>query len=145
MADWGVRDMAAALPTNSSGLGGDSVDRGITKEETPAALEALTKTPQEHGWVAKQAYDYAVYSKSNKELAADRTGVVQGEGEGGQEPEADVGVGGVGGLRLGEWASNAQIYEWNDDFGDVGPKFPELEKQLFGSENHVKAGIKFSE
>jgi ATP-dependent RNA helicase DDX3X len=38
----------------------------------------------------------------------------------------------------------AAIYEWNDEYGDVGPRFEELEKQLFGSENHVKTGINFS-
>ena len=37
----------------------------------------------------------------------------------------------------------AAVYEWNDEYGDVGPRFEELEKQLFGAENHVRAGINF--
>lgn len=37
----------------------------------------------------------------------------------------------------------AAVYEWNDEYGDVGPRFEELEKQLFGAKNHVRAGINF--
>lgn len=82
------------------------------------------KNPQEHGWVAKTDYDYTTYMKSTKELAEAQASAEQG-------------------VDVGAWASNAAIYEWDDDFGDVGPRHPELEKQLFGSENHVRIGIKF--
>jgi hypothetical protein len=34
----------------------------------------------------------------------------------------------------GNWAGNAQIYEWDGEQGDVGPEVPELEKILFGKE-----------
>lgn len=30
------------------------------------------------------------------------------------------------------WEGNAAIYEWNDEYGEVGPKHPELEVMLFG-------------
>lgn len=40
-------------------------------------------------------------------------------------------------------ALQAAVYEWNDEFGDVGPRFEELENQLFGAENHVRAGVNF--
>jgi ATP-dependent RNA helicase DDX3X len=43
----------------------------------------------------------------------------------------------------GDWAGKGALYEWKDDYGDVGPRFEALEKQLFHSEYHVRTGIKF--
>ncbi|KAJ6111995.1 hypothetical protein N7523_008056 [Penicillium sp. IBT 18751x] len=40
-----------------------------------------------------------------------------------------------------EWACNAKCYEWNGEFGDVGPKNEELEKQLFNADNMTRAGL----
>ena len=42
------------------------------------------------------------------------------------------------------WASNAVKYEWNDEFGDVGPPHPELEKQLFRDRYINRAGAKMT-
>lgn len=83
------------------------------------------KNPQEVGWVEKQAYDYDTYNKSTKELF-------------------DANAGG-GGVENGDWASNAVKYEWKDEFGDVGERYPELEKILFGGEHHTRSGIDFSQ
>ncbi|MCJ1416330.1 hypothetical protein MMC32_002665 [Xylographa parallela] len=38
------------------------------------------------------------------------------------------------------WASNAVRYEWDDEFGDVGPRHPELEKQLYRDQYTNRAG-----
>ncbi|CAE7207608.1 ATP-dependent RNA helicase DED1 [Pyrenophora teres f. teres] len=38
------------------------------------------------------------------------------------------------------WLSDAAIYQWDDDFGDVGEPNPELEKMLFSDEFHQRAG-----
>jgi len=38
------------------------------------------------------------------------------------------------------WLSDAAIYQWDDDFGDVGDPNPELEKMLFDDEFHQRAG-----
>ncbi|TVY86315.1 ATP-dependent RNA helicase, partial [Lachnellula willkommii] len=160
--------MAAALPdASSNGWGtdtnaapaadgwgadasGDAGDAAADAEAphpsyTPAAI---TKTPGEHGWADKKdaAYDYATFSKSNKQLA-DEEKAARGEAAGqtpadSQGPEAEP-VGAVGGLQTGQWASNAVVYEWREEYGDVGPRFPDLEKQLFGSEFHVRQGIEF--
>jgi hypothetical protein len=35
------------------------------------------------------------------------------------------------------------VYEWKEEYGDIGPRFEALEKELFGSEFHVRTGIKF--
>ncbi|RDA94596.1 hypothetical protein CP533_2408 [Ophiocordyceps camponoti-saundersi (nom. inval.)] len=43
------------------------------------------------------------------------------------------------------WDGNARVYEWNDEFGDIGPKFPELELELFGdpATRHERIGLDF--
>lgn len=38
------------------------------------------------------------------------------------------------------WLSDAVIYQWQDDFGDVGPPNAELEKMLFNDETLNRAG-----
>ncbi|GKT62333.1 DEAD/DEAH box helicase [Colletotrichum tofieldiae] len=45
-----------------------------------------------------------------------------------------------------DWEGNGAIYEWNDDYGDVGPKFPELELALFGDPDTRRdhTGLDFS-
>jgi ATP-dependent RNA helicase DDX3X len=137
MSAWATEDLANALPAANE-----------------ATSTAPTRTPQEHGWVEKQNYNYAEYNKSNKEisnqLAASRQTAAGGDndhvvlGESASElPDSHVDAGAVGGLQPGDWSSNAAVYEWQEEFGDVGPSFPALEKQLFGSEFHVRAGIDF--
>ncbi|TAQ86167.1 hypothetical protein B7494_g5508 [Chlorociboria aeruginascens] len=121
MSAWETTEMAAALPEANAGVG------------TSTEPVAEQKNPQEHGWAAKSGYDYATYNKTSRELAEARDADVTGETEA-------VAVGGVG---HNDWASNGAKYEWNEDYGDVGPKFPALEEQLFGSQNHVRTGIDF--
>jgi ATP-dependent RNA helicase DDX3X len=44
-----------------------------------------------------------------------------------------------------DWDSNAKVYEWDGEAGDVGPEHPALELDLFGPlENRISAGIDFS-
>jgi ATP-dependent RNA helicase DDX3X len=45
-----------------------------------------------------------------------------------------------------EWGCNARAYAWQDEYGDVGPKFPELELELFGNPTtrHDRVGLDFS-
>ncbi len=109
----------------------------------PRVVHASGKTPQEYGWVSKSAFDYATYEKTSKELAEALKAAA--ENESGQPVKLEeVGIeGAVGGLRAGDWANNAAVYTWDDDYGDVGPRFEALEKQLFGSEYHVRSGIQF--
>ncbi|CAL3968100.1 unnamed protein product [Diplocarpon coronariae] len=114
--------------------------------ETPVATEALSTAPsgvnpQEHGWVHKTSYDYDKYNKSSKQLADAQASA--GEGAPGVAPGLGIEEA-VGGLHIGEWASNAATYTWDEDFGDIGPRHPQLEAMLFGAENHVRSGINFS-
>lgn len=135
MSAWGTGDMAAALP-------------GAT--ETPDAAVVERKNPQEAGWVVAKKYDYETYNKSTKEQAEARVTAAADAAEARSdlaanadddvEPETLA----VGGLLPGEWASSGAVYEWNEEYGDVGPRFPDLEDQLFGkNNNHVRQGVNF--
>ena len=44
-----------------------------------------------------------------------------------------------------DWAGMAARYEWSDEYGDVGPRNEELEKQLFNLEFMNRAGVRFDE
>lgn len=41
-----------------------------------------------------------------------------------------------------DWAATATRYEWKDEYGDVGPAVPELEKQLFHNDYITRVGRK---
>jgi ATP-dependent RNA helicase DDX3X len=38
------------------------------------------------------------------------------------------------------WLSDAAVYEWDDEFGDVAPRVPKLEKELYESEDTMRVG-----
>lgn len=61
------------------------------------------------------------------------------------QPKADDYTAAEAGVSTQDWDGNAQIYEWKDDFGDVGPKYPELELELFGEPEtrHERTGLDF--
>ena len=69
---------------------------------------------REAGWVEPQKFDYDTYNANLKD-AAEQT-------------------------NLPSWAASATKYEWSDEYGDVGPAHVELEKMLFGTEEHVTEG-----
>ena len=45
-----------------------------------------------------------------------------------------------------QWDGFAPVYEWSEEYGDVGPEMPALEEELFGlpAERKSKAGLDFS-
>ncbi|KAB8287887.1 hypothetical protein EYC80_010245 [Monilinia laxa] len=126
MASWNVDAMANALPIAPA-----------TPVSTANAEQHMT--PQEAGWVPTTKYDYATYNMSAKELSDARDAGAAADAD--DEPETLA----VGGVRAGDWASNGAVYEWDEEFGDVGPRYPALEEQLFGKQNnHVRQGIQFA-
>lgn len=79
---------------------------------------------REKGWVEPQGYDYAKYNAAApQQKPAEASDAVNSD-----EPE---------------WAANAAKYEWSEEFGDVGPPNPELEKMLFHNEFINRVGLKF--
>lgn len=126
MSGWETSDLKEALPSvepsaDHQNGDGDTAAPTATVAHLPPAVD--DGVAQAHWGVEKVAYDYEVYTKNTKELhdEALANGVVDGQ-----------------------WASDAARYEWSDEYGDVGPEFPELEAQLFRGDNHVKTGVDFS-
>ncbi|KAK4495052.1 hypothetical protein PRZ48_013379 [Zasmidium cellare] len=39
-----------------------------------------------------------------------------------------------------DWYGAGEVYEWSEDYGDVGPEIPELERILFGRELRLEQG-----
>ncbi|KAI9715849.1 MAG: hypothetical protein M1812_005669 [Candelaria pacifica] len=64
------------------------------------------------GWVEPVAYNYDVYNANT--------------------PEARIAI--ENSVDAPAWASNAEKYEWSDEYGDVGPAIPALEAQLFNTD-----------
>jgi ATP-dependent RNA helicase DDX3X len=77
------------------------------------------------GWVERQAFNYDHLMAKPSEAAPPAAAT-----DGNQAPD---------------WAHNAAKYEWSEEYGDVGPKIPQLEDQLFRSEFLNRAGVKFNE
>jgi ATP-dependent RNA helicase DDX3X len=77
----------------------------------PEVGETVPVNPQAQGWAQGEALDYERYALTNQQLA--------------EQPEVT-------------WAATASRYEWNDEYGDVGPPFPDLEFELFGDPNRVR-------
>lgn len=146
MTAWETGDVAAALPDATETLDVAAVERKNPQEAGLVAVER--KNPQEAGWVAAKKYDYDTYNKSTKEQAEAREAAGQNDAEAELAADADADAEpetlAVGGLRPGEWASSGAVYEWDEEYGDVGPAFPDLEDMLFGkNNNHVRQGLNF--
>ena len=104
MSDWetGVEDLK--LEDKGSEL----------HEQSPSQLNITNgEAGIEKGeWVKRQGFDYEVYNAKTKEEREEALKQVYTN---------DVPI----------WAASATKYEWKDEYGDVAPRIPELELQLF--------------
>ncbi|GIK01169.1 hypothetical protein Aspvir_005201 [Aspergillus viridinutans] len=91
----------------------------VTDEKINKNVEA-SNLAREKGWVPPEQYDYAKYNAGPAEKPEEVT----------EQSE------------IPEWAAKAAKYEWNDEFGDVGPPNKELEDMLFRNEFINRAGLK---
>ncbi|KAF7181325.1 hypothetical protein CNMCM7691_000543 [Aspergillus felis] len=91
----------------------------VTDEKINKNVEA-SNLAREKGWVPPEQYDYAKYNTGPAEKPEEVT----------EQSE------------IPEWAAKAAKYEWNDEFGDVGPPNKELEDMLFRNEFINRTGLK---
>lgn len=89
--------------------------------------EAAKERVKEANWSIPQGFDYEKYNAGPRDKTAPAPETVEPEGE------------------ASSWAANAAKYEWNDEYGDIGPEHELLQKMLFGDEHQVQQGEKFSE
>lgn len=114
MANWekSTADLGTALKDATNGSGqGDTTG--------PLKDEEKCKQARDAGWAAPQAYNYAAASAKHGEQV---------------ETSSTAQVNQV------SWAHEAERYEWQEDYGDVGPEVPELEAQLFKGDLRTKIG-----
>ena len=98
------------------------VTNSMSKANMSAGNAAAVERVKDAHWTSPEKFDYDSYNADSKEKREALTA------------DHDVPA----------WAANAVKYEWSDEYGDVGPEFPELEEMLFGDEDQMKAGEAFS-
>lgn len=106
-------DMGNALQE----VNGNEQIKGHSKMDQEAASLARSK-----GWAAPETYDYSKYVTPEGAPAPPAQEVEEGE--------------------FPAWAAKAAKYEWKDEYGDVGPQSPDLEKMLFHSDFINRTGLK---
>lgn len=132
------KDMGDALKEITNGTGRDedakdanSVD-GVAKntptESAPVKNEEAHNLARERGWVTPEGYDYKAYVIAS-----------------GAAPAVVQTAEGYTSTVNGDWAHAARKYEWDESFGDVGPKNQALEEQLFRLDSINRQGIKFNQ
>lgn len=126
-----TEDAFAALSVKDSDQA--TTPNGISSAKAEGNLKDLesAQLARAKGWVEPEKYDYETYNASRGREEATGFGGQTTSGE--TETTQDV----------PEWAANAAKYEWNDEYGEVGPPFPDLEKQLFKDEFTNRIGLNF--
>jgi ATP-dependent RNA helicase DDX3X len=99
--------------------------KGVQAAGPPADTDEAKAKARAHGFVLPTAYDYSLYERGPTALGP------EGDDENATMPPR-------------EWASNAARYEFEDEYGDIGPRVPELEEQLFKAPTIVRTGIHMS-
>lgn len=121
-----------------------SADKDATGDVTDAMASAnildleTAQRARDAGWVERETYNYAAYNAAPNAApnAASNSAFNAGGTKGGEATEQTQDV--------PSWASNSARYEWSDEYGDVGPPHPELEKHLFKNEFLNRTGLKFN-
>lgn len=88
--------------------------------------EQALERVKEANWGARHEYDYAKYTEGPRDKTAPTLE--------GATPQGN----------LPTWAANAAKYEWDDEYGDVGPEHDELRQMLFGDEHKMEQGQEIS-
>lgn len=120
MGDWEQETKTAALPESMYAVETNGYD--TSAPPVHQRDEAKVQAAREAGWVEAEDPDVAAGTSTNPSNA----------------------------LWLGDnddtapaWMHKAAKYEWKEEYGDVGPEVPELEKLLYGSQLRVRKGGRF--
>ncbi|KAE9982802.1 hypothetical protein BLS_005384 [Venturia inaequalis] len=87
----------------------------------PKDKEEAESKAREHGYTTPVPYDYSAYA------ARGRASIDEAENI-------------LAPVTARSNAAQAARYEWKEEYGDIGPKIPELEKQLFTNDFLMEAG-----
>ena len=107
--------------------GDDHALADLTNKMTNTQVnEQALERVKEANWGVRQEYDYAKYTEGPRDRTAPGS---DGDALHGNAPT---------------WAANAAKYEWDDEYGDVGPEHDELKQMLFGDEHKMEQGQELS-
>lgn len=115
---WETTAMKNALLEANGAIDSKSIANTTPSTEDKAVAAAKAR---DHGWVEPEAYNYSAYNANPEDLM--EAPIID------DKPEP-------------HWYSQGAVYEWDDEYGEVGPENPELEKGLFFSELRNKKGDK---
>ncbi|KAL6713458.1 hypothetical protein ACLMJK_008923 [Lecanora helva] len=112
-------------------------DNGVLADVTNKVSDSDIKMENQQrvrdaSWVEPQKFDYNTYNAGPKEQRSTVAAVGTEEAAGTEEDSVPT------------WAANATKYEWEDDYGEIGPKYDILERQLFGNSTQTEKGSHFS-
>ena len=100
----------------------DVTNKFSNTQVNEAAIERVKKAE----WTAPEEYDYGKYNAGPRDKNDHASEPLQPQDE------------------ASNWAAHAARYEWDNDFGDVGPDHEPLKKILFGDEHKMEQGDEFS-
>ena len=111
--------------------GDDGVLSDVTNKVASVQIdEELLKRVKDTKWAEPQKFDYDTYNAATGKAAP----IPETNG---QEEDNEFG-------HVPTWASNATKYEWQAEYGEVGPSHDVLEKMLFGDPHQMEQGSEFS-
>ena len=99
---------------------GSEVQEALADEADPKRAQHAAEA-RAMGYTASVNYDYATQGPTKRVIEEDFD----------FEDDAPV------------WAGGAAKYEWEEEYGDLGPAHPLLERQLFADMNQMKLGHEF--
>ena len=134
MADWETPELTAALADVTI------APNGVTSPTGPPKNEEALKRAHDAGWVQPKAHNYdskapvTTLNGGGVEVQTDAAPAAEGEAETDAVPVSRYGK--------STWSHDAVKYEWEEAFGEVGPRSEKLEKDLFYAEHINRVGSK---
>lgn len=137
MSDWDTPAVLEERQGNASSAAEEHV-QGFNPKDSTANVKLVEATE----WSKPVPYNYAATTAPTREereesarsaQQADLNALRNGPGEDNGLVTADVPL----------WASAASKYEWRDEYGDIGPSIPELERQLYQDQFINRVGENF--
>jgi len=137
-------------PWSSNGAAADSFggdangfgDGDAKDTAEPAAVEAAAPDPADEAamaeFLAKRQKEIEEGRQKAKEAGWTEQTPYTYTQAGGDAPRSAAE--GDSGEPVPKWLSDAAVYEWDDDFGEIGPVNVELERELFHGDHLMRAG-----
>ena len=129
MSDW--ENGVAGLTLNEAGNApahDHEKENGQVLGDVTNSKKFTAQKISDHGWAEPTKFDYERYVKPAGPADRPEPAVTTSVDDSAQHPG---------------WAANAARYEWKEEYGEVGPRVPELEERLFRNRFILRKGNQF--